>query len=168
MVLPASFSYYPHSAGKMRRQHLKQHFFIFIFPENRAWHLMQIVSEGDNLHEMSSHVFWRKKSEENCWNDICSYSYSAGQRSIRSNLLELQDDYVISFLKFLVECTYNSWISKLEINCITTCLKCTQLYGNVKRILYQFYDKKQIYVTDFCPECILKKQNKNWAISLIF
>ena len=34
-------------------------FFLF-FPENRIWHFMQIVSLGDNLHEMSYPVFWEK------------------------------------------------------------------------------------------------------------
>ena len=27
-------------------------FFLFFFPENRICHFMQIVSTGDNLHEM--------------------------------------------------------------------------------------------------------------------
>ena len=35
-------------------------FFLF-FPENRIWHFMQIVSLGDNLHEMSNPVFWENK-----------------------------------------------------------------------------------------------------------
>ena len=34
-------------------------FFLF-FPENRIRHFMQIVSTGDNLHEMSKPVFWEK------------------------------------------------------------------------------------------------------------
>ena len=34
-------------------------FFIF-FPENRFWHFMHIVSNGDNLHEISNPVFWGK------------------------------------------------------------------------------------------------------------
>ena len=34
-------------------------FFLF-FPENRIWHFMQIVSLGDNLHEMSNPIFWEK------------------------------------------------------------------------------------------------------------
>ena len=34
-------------------------FFLFS-PENRIWHFMQIVSTGDNLHEMSYPVFWKK------------------------------------------------------------------------------------------------------------
>ena len=36
-------------------------FFLF-FPENRIWHFMQIVSLGDNLHEMSNPVFWEKET----------------------------------------------------------------------------------------------------------
>ena len=31
-----------------------------IFPENRIWYFMQIVSNGVNLHEMSNIVFWEK------------------------------------------------------------------------------------------------------------
>ena len=31
-------------------------FFLF-FPENRIWYFMQIISMGDNLHEMSKTVF---------------------------------------------------------------------------------------------------------------
>ena len=30
---------------------------VLIFPENKIWHFMQIVSNGDNLHEMSKPVF---------------------------------------------------------------------------------------------------------------
>ena len=34
---------------------------IFVFyPENRIRHFMQIVSIGDNLHDMSNPVFWEK------------------------------------------------------------------------------------------------------------
>ena len=33
--------------------------FLF-FHENRFWHYMQIVSYGDNLHEMSKPIFWEK------------------------------------------------------------------------------------------------------------
>ena len=33
--------------------------FLF-FPVNRIWHFMQIVSWGDNLHEMSNPVFREK------------------------------------------------------------------------------------------------------------
>ena len=34
-------------------------FFVF-FPENIIWHVMQIVSNGDNLHEMSNPVSEKK------------------------------------------------------------------------------------------------------------
>ena len=33
---------------------------FLIFPENRIWHLMQIIPIGDNLHEMSNPVSWEK------------------------------------------------------------------------------------------------------------
>ena len=34
--------------------------FFLIFPENMSWHFMQIVSIGDNLHEISNPVFLEK------------------------------------------------------------------------------------------------------------
>ena len=34
--------------------------FFLCCQENRLWHFMQIVSIGDNLHEMSKPVFWEK------------------------------------------------------------------------------------------------------------
>ena len=37
-------------------------FFLF-FPENRIWHFMQIVSNGDNLHDMSKSVFWEQQEK---------------------------------------------------------------------------------------------------------
>ena len=33
---------------------------MLYFLENRIWHFMQIVSNGDNLHEMSNPDFWKK------------------------------------------------------------------------------------------------------------
>ena len=35
-------------------------FFFLLFPGNRIWHFIQIVSTGDNLHKMSNLVFWGK------------------------------------------------------------------------------------------------------------
>ena len=32
--------------------------FFLIFPKNRVWHFMQIVSNEDNLHELSKPIFW--------------------------------------------------------------------------------------------------------------
>ena len=48
-------------------------FFLF-FPENRIWHCKQIVSIGDNLHEMSNPVFWEKSEKYFyvvCWKFYC-------------------------------------------------------------------------------------------------
>ena len=36
---------------------------LFFSSENRIWHFMQTVSDGDNLHEMSNHVFWEKNKK---------------------------------------------------------------------------------------------------------
>ena len=39
---------------------------ILLFsPQNRLWHFMQIISLGDNLHEMSKSIFWKKKKIQN-------------------------------------------------------------------------------------------------------
>ena len=45
--------------GKIFQQTALQIFFSF-FPENRFRYFMQIVSKGDNLHDMSNPVFWEK------------------------------------------------------------------------------------------------------------
>ena len=36
---------------------------VIFFPDNRIWHFMQTVSNGDNLHEMSNPIFWKKKKK---------------------------------------------------------------------------------------------------------
>ena len=41
------------------QQMMYEIFFLF-FPENRSCHFMQIVSIGNNLHEMSNPAFWEK------------------------------------------------------------------------------------------------------------
>ena len=46
--------------GKKIQQILNYHTFL-IAPENRCCHFMQIISPGDNLHEMSMPIFWKKK-----------------------------------------------------------------------------------------------------------
>ena len=38
------------------RQHIEIFFLFFL--ENKIWHFMQIVSNGDNLHEISNPIFW--------------------------------------------------------------------------------------------------------------
>ena len=35
-------------------------YFTYFVPQNRLWHFMQIVSSGDNLHEMPEPIFWEK------------------------------------------------------------------------------------------------------------
>ena len=36
---------------------------LLFFPENRLWYFMQIVSLGDNLHEISKPILWEKKAK---------------------------------------------------------------------------------------------------------
>ena len=38
-------------------------YFSYFFPENRIWHFIQIISNGENLHEISNPVFWEKSQE---------------------------------------------------------------------------------------------------------
>ena len=40
--------------------------FFLIFPENKLWHCMQIVSLGDNLHTMSKLIFWKMRKDFIC------------------------------------------------------------------------------------------------------
>ena len=40
-------------------------YFSYVFLESRLCHFMQIVSWGDNLHEMSKPIFWEKKKKKN-------------------------------------------------------------------------------------------------------
>ena len=46
---------------KVSAENILNYFFLF-FPENRFGHFVQIVSllTGDNLHEMSKPIFWKK------------------------------------------------------------------------------------------------------------
>ena len=44
---------------KISANNILKHFFLF-FLENGIWHFMQIVSLGDNLHEVSNLIFWEK------------------------------------------------------------------------------------------------------------
>ena len=57
-------------------------FFLF-FPENKLWHFMQIVSWGDNLHEMSKAYFLgkKKKKKEKKIQNVC-WSYFPSMLSI--------------------------------------------------------------------------------------
>ena len=56
------FKYLPLTLSTLGKIFSRRHFEIFFlfFTENRIWHFMQIVSLGDNLHEMSNPVFWEK------------------------------------------------------------------------------------------------------------
>ena len=36
----------------------------FSYSKNKVWYFMQIVSSGDNLHEMSNFIFWKKKKKK--------------------------------------------------------------------------------------------------------
>ena len=46
-----------------KRQQISDKLMIFslFFLENKIWHFMQIVSFGNNLHEVSNPIFFKKK-----------------------------------------------------------------------------------------------------------
>ena len=48
--------------SNLSKKFSRRHFEIFFlsFPENRLWHLMQTVSLGDSLHEMSKPIWLEK------------------------------------------------------------------------------------------------------------
>ena len=48
------------SKSKFSRRQIDGIFLIFIVSENMLWHVMQIVSLGGNLHEMSKSIFRNK------------------------------------------------------------------------------------------------------------
>ena len=41
-------------------QQITNWWFFLSFPRKQDWHFIQIVSSGDNLHDMSNPVFWEK------------------------------------------------------------------------------------------------------------
>ena len=47
---------------KISRRHFKIFFLFFL--EYRLWHFVQIVSLGDNLHELSKPSLWEKKKKK--------------------------------------------------------------------------------------------------------
>ena len=36
---------------------------FLVFPENKFWHFIQIVRNGENLHEMSNPALWEKNKK---------------------------------------------------------------------------------------------------------
>ena len=46
-------------------------YLVLLFPENKVWHFMQIVSSGDNLQEISTLICREKKESKIFQNVIC-------------------------------------------------------------------------------------------------
>ena len=57
-----AFPYFPRLLFSMLGRNFNGQKFFLAFLENRFLHFMQIVSTGDNLHEMSKPVFWENKT----------------------------------------------------------------------------------------------------------
>ena len=43
--------------------HDKLIIFFLLFPENKIWHFMQIITIGEYLHELTKPVFWEKNKK---------------------------------------------------------------------------------------------------------
>ena len=90
---------------------LAQYFLFFL--GNRFWDFMQIVSTGDNLHEMSHPVFWKNKKIA-----ISLSSAKWAQRVVKVNTW-----YTVSAKHGLKQCSTNilmamtcfSWSDKFAI-----------------------------------------------------
>ena len=78
------------------------------FSRNRIWHFMQIVSTGDNLHEMSNSVFWENLEKKNQYVVCCKFypSFKFLNIQIINNhtcdaILYISRDSAISCLKLV-------------------------------------------------------------------
>ena len=82
---------------------------ILFFLEKRFWHSMQSVSNGDNLHEMSNHVFWEKLKRE-AHGPLCSPELTCKQVRLCSlnfciqNLHSVLSKLFSQYLNFDISC----------------------------------------------------------------
>ena len=51
--------------------------YILFFPENRIWHYMEIVSIGNNLHEVSKSVSWGKYEKYSKMSHVENFTQTA-------------------------------------------------------------------------------------------
>ena len=70
------------SKGHLNFLSCKLMMFFLVIIENRIWHFIQIVFNGDSLHEMSIPVFWGKKTSK-----FCLVNFLPSMLSIRTNYL---------------------------------------------------------------------------------
>ena len=95
-------------------------FFLF-FPENRFWHFMQIISSGDNLHEMPKPV-----SEKNKKNIINVLAAELVQRVVMLKVpSKILADYIIIFQrKDNSTFQLNSLLSRKKVIQNVVCCNC--------------------------------------------
>ena len=77
--------------GKIFSRRHFEIFFLIFFPENRFWHFMQIVSIGDNLHEMSNPVMGKNKKNIT---DLSSAEYAERVVRIKARLFKYTDNNI--------------------------------------------------------------------------
>ena len=91
--------------------------FLFFFPENRFWHFTHIVSNGDNLHEMSNPYFWEKQKNIIC----CGYSmaticmkcqilFSWKNKKNITNLSSAELAKGVVMINYMATSVYHDWL----------------------------------------------------------
>ena len=72
--------------AKILANYILKYFPLFV-SENKVWYFIQIVSQGDNLHEISNIIFWKKKKKEKNRKNISKYhllNFLPWMRSVNS------------------------------------------------------------------------------------
>ena len=163
-------------------------FFLF-FPENRFWHFMQIVSIGENLHEMSKPVFWEEKKEKY----FKMLSAELAKRVVKvkrwgtNHFSSKQLFYIFLLRKSVQESIETSCeLSEIHIKCPdwfslkkkkinNKNIVVTILYGSSPIPLFgQIQDDKLIYSTfshfprlTFNANCLLRRCKIHWGLMIL-
>ena len=59
--------------------------FSYFSPENRVWILMQIVSNGDNLHESPNPIFWGEKIKRKIFQYVVFWKFDPERLALNYN-----------------------------------------------------------------------------------
>ena len=93
-----------------------------LFSGNRLWHPLQIVSLGDNLHELSMSVFWVKINKKQ---NIMKMSAAViAQRVVKADIFNAADSLIMLiqyfktyFAPYFDHCTRVSVGSQVKLKC---------------------------------------------------
>ena len=101
------FNAYSTLSGVFSRLHIE--IFFLVFPGNRFWYFTQMVSKGDQLHEMPKPVFWKLIFEKYCQFVVCwisqGFSWWKLRNSMRPKISNiLIDTFLCLNFAFLCSC----------------------------------------------------------------